>query len=120
MPFSSLTSAGRELHVQQRAAGFDVVHFAGRLEHGRRAVAVGALGGRNSFGQRHARLAAVGHGPGDRAEIDVAGRGQHFDAIMPALAVRPAVEFVDEHQERPDHDLVGIVVVVAVFVRAVQ
>ena len=65
-------------------------------------------------------LAAVGRRAGDAAEIDVAGGGQHLDAVAPALRVRPAVEFLEAGVEDAHRDLVGVVVVVAVLVGLVQ
>ena len=65
-------------------------------------------------------LAAVGHGAGHRAEVDVAGRGQHLDAVAAALGIGPPVELLEAGGEGPHHQLVGLVVVVAVLGRLVQ
>ena len=50
----------------------------------------------------------------------MAGGRQHLHAEPPALGVGPAVDLLDQDAEGPDHDLIGVVVVVAVLVRLVD
>ncbi len=111
---------GGELLVEQGAAGAQVVDLGCRADHGRGAVAVRALHGGNALGERLGGVAPVRHGPDHRAEIHVAGGRQQVDLILPALGVgssadRVVIEFKDLAQ-----DVVGGLVVVAVFGRLVD
>ena len=63
--------------------------------------------------------AAVGGGVHDLAEVDVAGGGQHVDAVEAALGVGPSGDAIPIVGENLLHDIVRIVVVVAVFGRLV-
>ena len=105
MPASpSASSDGAELHIQQRAAGAQVVHLGGRAEDRRRPVAVGALHRRDALGQRLAGAPPVGRRTRDRAEVDVAGGRQHLDAVTPAARAGTAVHAREEAVEDAPHD----------------
>ena len=115
-----LQDLGRELLVEQRAAGAGVVHLGDGLDDGGRAVAVRALDGRDALGERRPRFAPVGRRAGDAAEVDVARRGQHIDVVVPAARVGAAVDGVEVGLEDGAHHVVGGVVVVAELGRAVE
>ena len=97
-----------------------MIHLGRAADHCCRPVAVRALHGRNAFGNRQARRTSVRCGTRDAAKIDVAGRGQHLNAVTPALVIRTPVEFIEAGVENPHHEVVGVIVVVAVFAGFVQ
>ena len=68
---------GRELLVEQRAAGAGMIQLGGGLEHRGGTVAVGALHGRDAFGERRAQR---GVRPGWRRRRSRSKRGRWWAA----------------------------------------
>src|SRR5690349_13834694 len=90
-----------------------MVEAGGGLDDGGRAVAVGALHWGNAVGQRLPGFAAVRHGAGDAAEVDVTSGGEVVDAVEATLCIGAAVDLLVEGIEDGAQDLVGVGVVVA-------
>ncbi len=111
---------GRELLVEERAAGPDVVELAERLDDRRRALAVGALDRRNAFRDGVAGPPPVGRGPGHLAEVDVGCRRQEVDPVGRAAGRRPPVHRLEIGLEDAPHQAVGVFVVVAELGRPVE
>src|SRR6185369_2034171 len=101
-------------------AGPDVIHLAGRFDDSGRSLAIRPLDRRYPLRERSAGPPAVRGGAGDRAEVDVAGCREHLDPVLPPLAVGPAIDGLEETLEDPAHEVVGVLVVVAVFAGLVE
>src|SRR5512135_2215654 len=112
--------AGREFHVEQRPAGLNMVHPGGALDDCGRASPVRSLHGAYAFGKGQAGSAPVRHRTGYAAEIDVARSRQHLDTVAAASCIGLAVDFPDTSVEDHLHDVVGILIIIAVLVRAVD
>ena len=104
-----------KLLVQERAAGRDVVHLRTGSDDSRRSVRIRMLFRRDALGHRLVRQTSVRCSTDHAAEIYVAGRRQHVDAVGPALHVRPSRDGVAEQCEGILHDVIGVIIIVAVL-----
>ena len=106
---------GGELLIEQCAAGAQLIQLGRGFDDGGGAFPVRALHRADALGQGHAGFAAVRGGAGDRAEIHMAGGGQHFHPVLAADGGGPAVDQLIDDLEHTHDQAVGPVVVIAVF-----
>jgi len=106
---------GREFLVEERSTRPDMVDLARGLEDPRRSLAVRSLDRRDAFAQGFGGFPAVGRRPRHLAEIDVDCGRKEIDPVFSALGVRPVVDRLEISLENGFHDVVGVIVVVAVL-----
>lgn len=104
---------GQEALVEQRTAGFDLIHLAERLDDGGRAVTVCAVARAGAVRLRHSAETSVRRRGELLTEVVVAGGREHIEVVgRPQYAVF-AVDVVEEAVVHSSHYVVGVVIVVA-------
>ncbi len=86
-----------------------------RVERRQQAVGLGPVAGVGARGKRRVGFAAVGHGAGGLAVDDVGGDGQDRGRRLGVAVGVAALDLLKEAAQQGDGDVVGAVVVVAVF-----
>ena len=109
-----------KLLIQQCTACPQLIHFGSRFNDCRRTVFICSLHGGNSFRKRPPGIPAVRGSPNNRAKIDMAGSGQHFNPISSTSWRTPSIHNFMKNFKYLQHNCISIIIVIAILWRLIQ